>query len=110
MSRGGALAMAVGAGALLVGAVVLALRSDAPSSSKGKLAPAIPDGWTRYRGIVTPALRSAAQVALSQERPIGSIVELRINGRTFGAFMEWHYDKVKGRHRGVSLLIPRVAA
>jgi len=68
-------------------------------------APAIPAGWKRYRGRISPALRGAASVALEQHRPIGTLVPLHVEGKDFGAFIEWHEDRTRGRHHGVSLLV-----
>lgn len=69
-------------------------------------APELPRGWRRYRGKLTEGMRNAALIALGQDKPVGSVVPLVIDGKHFGAFIEWHEDRKRGRHRGVSLVVP----
>lgn len=98
MSR--ALAAAVGV-ALVAGVGVLLAR--APGARAPAQGLALPGGWTRYRGRVTPELSSAARLMLGN--PLGSITEIIIGGETFGAWVEWHVDPSGRHHKGISLLV-----
>jgi len=100
-----------GTAALIAGTAALMHRARArrelPNVKKRPAAdPALPRGWRRYLGPLTPALTGAARVALEQHRPIGSLVPLVVEGKEYGAFIEWHTDPKRGRHPGVSLLVP----
>jgi hypothetical protein len=107
---GRAAAIALGAAAVIAIASSASRARARPSYGERKPerlppAPTIPAGWKRYRGRVSPALRGAANVALEQHRPIGTLVPLHVEGKDFGAFIEWHDDRTRGRHHGVSLLV-----
>ncbi len=65
--------------------------------------PPIPGGWRRMSGgDVTSELRADAVNVLRSGAPIGSLVP--VSGGA-AAFVEWHWNEVKGWHKGISLLV-----
>ncbi len=65
--------------------------------------PPVPRGWTRMKqSDVTPALQAAAVDLLRSGVPVGSFVRIESDK---AALVEWHCDKARGWHRGVSLLV-----
>lgn len=60
----------------------------------------LPEGWTRYTAPVPPVLRTAAELVLRADPPLGSLQTIALDGLEFGAFIER-----RGGVKGVSLLV-----